>query len=52
MVRVRLEHDDSYTVDFFRLKGVDCNPLERFRDVYADQLRAIFTKVTGMVLSL
>lgn len=48
-VRVTLATDDTYTVEFFNLRGVNCKPCgEPVERVYADRLAAVFTECTGM----
>jgi hypothetical protein len=52
--RVTLDADDTYTVDFFKLKnhGLDCTVLKSVNGIYADQLRRLFEQTTGLALSL
>lgn len=48
-VRVTLATDDTYTVEFFSLRGVNCKPCgEPVERVYADRLQAVFTEATGL----
>lgn len=48
-VRVTLATDDTYTVEFFNLRGVNCKPCgEPVERVYADRLQAVFTEATGL----
>lgn len=53
MVRViyRLGRD-TYTVEFFRRRGYDAHPKGTFDDVYADGLKPLFERQTGLYLSL
>jgi hypothetical protein len=47
-VRVTLAGDDTYTVEFFNLRGVNLKPCgEPVERVYADRLAAVFTEATG-----
>jgi len=53
--RVRVYYEpgsDLYTVTFNKTTGLSNVELQRFEDVYADQLRSLFTQVTGMETSL
>ena len=45
---------DLYTMSFIKTarSGFDTKEVAKFEDVYADQLRSIFTQVTGMETSL
>lgn len=51
-VVVTLEPSDTYTVDFYRVRGAKCMSLAQSRDVYADQLQAVFTEHTGLYTHL
>lgn len=50
--RVTLTRDDLYTVEFFRLRGIDCKEISKSVAVPADRLRAVFTRETGFDTSL
>jgi hypothetical protein len=52
--RVTLDADDTYTVDFFKLKnrGLDVATFKSVDGIYADQLRRLFEQTTGLALSL
>lgn len=43
---------DLYTVTFYRFRGVNLKPLYEVEMVYADQLREVFTRYTGLETSL
>lgn len=47
-VRVTLAADDTYTVEFFNLRGVNLKPCGEVSGVYADRLQAVFTEATGL----
>ena len=48
-VRVTLATDDTYTVEFFNLRGVNLKPCgEPVERVYADRLQTVFTEATGL----
>lgn len=48
-VRVTLATDDTYTIEFFNLRGVNYKPCgEPVERVYADRLQAVFTEATGL----
>lgn len=51
-VKVRLEADDTYTVEFWACRGVSARKVSEKSDVYADNLRAVFEHETGLYLSL
>jgi hypothetical protein len=52
-VRVILKPDDTYTVEFYRLKrGEYTPPMVTVEDVYNDNLQAIFTAETGFYTNL
>lgn len=48
IVRVLLAADDTYTVEFFRLRGMTCGVVSSHEGVYADCLQPLFTLVTGL----
>lgn len=43
---------DLYTVTFYAIRGIACRVVNETEMVYADSLRALFTKVTGFDTSL
>lgn len=49
---VRLDPSDTYTVTFYRIRNVNVTETATFSNVYADQLRELFTNHTGLYLSL
>lgn len=51
-VRVTLEADDTYTVDFIRGAGTRAYVARTRTGVYADVLRAVFELETGMYASI
>lgn len=51
-LRVRLGADDTYTVEFWKVRGVSVSKLSEHSDVYADNLRTVFEHETGLYLSL
>lgn len=51
-VRVTLNADDLYDVEFFSIRGVNVTKKAERSNVFADQLRDVFTSVTGMYTSL
>lgn len=52
LVLIRLSHRDTYTVEFFKVRGLDYKPVALVEDVYADQLRHVFEQFTGLLLGL
>lgn len=51
-VQVLLMPDDTYTVTFFRAFGAKLTPLKIVEQVYAEDLRRVFTDATGLETSL
>lgn len=51
-VRITLDASDTYTVETFKIRGLDVKPIGRVSMVYADQLRSVFTNLTGFETSL
>ena len=51
-VRIALDWSDRYTVTFFRIRGIKVAEVARIEGVYADQLRDVFTRETGLAVSL
>lgn len=51
-VRVRLEADDTYTVQFSKVRGTKVSLIATEDTVYCDTLRATFKRITGLDTSL
>ena len=51
-LHITLDPSDTYTVAFWRVRGPSCKEIESLSFVYADQLRAVVEKRTGLRLSL
>lgn len=51
-VRIFLMSNDTYTVEFLRIRGASCKTVSEHAMVYADNLRALFTERTGFEVSL
>ena len=51
-VTIELTPDDLYTVTFAKYRGLKVTTLKEFDGVYADQLRSIFERYTGLYTSL
>lgn len=47
-VRIRLTPRDTYDVEYSRIWGARCRPIQTDTDVYADNLRQAFTAATGL----
>ncbi len=48
-----LEQDDTYSVSFYRLRGMQCPQVgETQTGVYEDMLQSIFTEATGLDCTL
>lgn len=52
LARVTLETDDSYLVEFYRVRSFDANRVSLHRGVMFDQLQTLFTAQTGLLTSL
>lgn len=50
--RVTLDPSDTYTIEFLSLRGSSRKVKETLSDVYAEDLKPIFEKKTGLYLSL
>ena len=51
-VRVTLDVSDTYTMQFLKIRAHNVTIAAQHEFVYADQLQAIFTSVTGMATKL
>ncbi len=51
-VRITLDGDDTYTVEFFRVRGLDCELIVKHPNVYAEILAKFVGSVLGMATSL
>lgn len=51
-VRVFLMSNDTYTVEFLKIRGVKVKTVAEVAMVYADNLRAVFTECTGFEVTL
>ena len=51
-VRINLEPTDLYTVDFLRISKKNTTVVSKHEQIYCDQLQELFTKETGMLVSL
>jgi uncharacterized protein (UPF0276 family) len=51
-VRVVLTLADLYNVEFFNIRGCNMKTLATVEGIYADQLREVFTRQTGLETSL
>jgi hypothetical protein len=51
-MRITLSDLDLYTVETYRVRGLNCDVKSSVDGVYADQLRKVFTSVTGLDTSL
>jgi len=47
-VKITLELDDTYTMEFGKVWGMDYKKLSEHRDVYCDMLQDLFTEETGL----
>lgn len=51
-VRVTLDPNDTYTVEFFKFAKLDLKPIAIDSCVFVDQLRKTFTRETGLDCTL
>jgi len=51
-VKVQLTAADDYVVTFTRIAGAKCTVVEEAAGVYAEDLKPMFERVTGLYLSL
>jgi len=51
-VKVTLTPRDTYTVEFSRIRARQVTRVAQAEDIYADQLRDVFTRETGLRTSL
>lgn len=51
-VRVTLSHSDLYTMEFLNVRGYNMKTLATVGGLYAEQLREVFTRQTGLETSL
>lgn len=51
-IRITLDPSDTYTVEFLRIRKLECKTLSSFSDVYAESLHEIISANTGLYLSL
>lgn len=49
---IKLDPSDTYTVQFWKIRGVNCRLVSERSNVYADMLHRIIEKETGLYLSL
>ena len=51
-VKITLTPADTYNVEFSKVVKYDLKPAGTYTDIYAEQLRPLFERVTGLYLSL
>lgn len=51
-LRVTLDPSDTYTVEFLSLRGSSRKVKGSFSDIYAEDLKPLFERETGLYLSL
>ena len=52
LIRVELDADDTYTVKFYKARGLNCPLVMEFTGVYDSQLRSLFERKTGLATGL
>lgn len=51
-VKITLNAGDTYDILFLRTRGTAIKTVADLKDIYADQLRDVFTDKTGLAVSL
>lgn len=51
-VRVTLDPSDTYTVEFISIRGASIKTKGSFEGMYAEDLKSLFERETGLYLSL
>lgn len=51
-IRIIVEHDDTYTVEFIRVVKFDRTVLAMVDMVYADSLKTVISNATGLATSI
>lgn len=51
-VRIEIDAEDTYTVSFFNVRGLNCAPAGEYTGVYDSQLASLFSRKTGLEVSL
>ena len=51
-VKITLRPDDTYDMEFSQIVKYEAKPVKSYKGIYADQLKPIFEKQTGLRLSL
>jgi hypothetical protein len=52
LVKITLDASDTYTLEFFKMRGTKVEPIASQSDVYAEDLRDVFKRETGLNTSL
>jgi hypothetical protein len=47
-VRITLNEFDLYTLETFRVRGIDCKTCSSETGIYFDSLQSMFTSITGL----
>jgi len=51
-VKITLRSDDTYALEFFRVRGVKVSEVAKHEMIHVDMLRSTFTERTGLECSL
>lgn len=51
-VKITLDADDTYMMNFYKIRGVKVEEVRECDGVYNDSLRACFTEITGLDCTL
>ena len=50
--RVTLDESDTYTLEFFAIRGTNVKPISQHSMIYADRLAEIVSEQTGLAIRL
>jgi hypothetical protein len=51
-VRIALDLSDTYTMTFYKIRGIDCAMVASIDGIYADQLCRAIERETGLATTL
>jgi len=49
---ITLDASDTYTLRFWKLRGVELKTVKQFEGIYADSLRTLFSETTGLAVTV
>ncbi len=51
-VTINLDSSDTYSLSFFKLRGINCKTMCHISMVYNDQLKNVFERTTSLAIRL